>query len=158
PDCIYLTVKEKKETVTLLAPGFVPTHNKKQQQQDNTQDNAPASSAYYFSPEACRNEPLTASADVYSLGCIMYHALAGRPPFAGRTELDTMSKHLYQVAPPISEPGRPVLVPRSVEAAILRTLDKNPRMRFESVDQLKTALSEAFAGFSSEDMNRLVTY
>jgi serine/threonine-protein kinase len=157
-DSIYLTTKDKKEAVTLIAPGFIPTGNKKQLQQDNTQDNAPASNAYYLSPEACRNEPLTASADLYSLGCIMYHALAGKPPFAGSTELDTMYKHLYQVAPPISEPGRPVLVPRSVEAAILRTMDKNPRMRFESVGELKSALTEAFAGFSSEDMNRLVTY
>jgi serine/threonine-protein kinase len=156
PDGIFLPRDAKTEQVRLLAPGFIASVDA--QKQDNTQDNSPASNSFYLSPEACRNQPLTVRSDIYCLACIMYHALSGSPPHVGDTALDTMYKHLYQVAPPMSQPDHPVLVPRSVEAAINRALDKNPRMRFESVEKFHSALSAAFAGFSADDMNRLVAY
>ncbi len=44
----------------------------------------------YMSPEQCRGEIADQKSDVYSLGCIMYQALSGSPPFVGETALETL--------------------------------------------------------------------
>lgn len=81
----------------------------------------------YMAPEAARGQPLTAAADVYSLGCTLYQFLAGRPPFVGEHPLAVLCQQVECVAPPLREfrPG----VPEEVEAFVLRMLAKDPRAR-----------------------------
>src|SRR5947208_8015017 len=49
----------------------------------------------YCSPEQIRGGPLDGRADVYSLGCVLFHCLAGRPPYARDTEIDVLHAHLH---------------------------------------------------------------
>ncbi|WP_078862420.1 serine/threonine-protein kinase [Streptomyces sp. NRRL F-5123] len=81
----------------------------------------------YMSPEAARGQPLTAAADVYSLGCTLYQVLAGRPPFVGEHPLAVLCQQVECDAPPLRE-FRPGL-PQEVEAFVLRMLAKDPRAR-----------------------------
>ncbi len=56
---------------------------------------------YYISPEQIRGErEIDFRADIYSLGCTMYHMVTGRPPFEGDTPSAVMHKHLKQALVP----------------------------------------------------------
>lgn len=50
-------------------------------------------SPFYMSPEQCRGMPVTAKSDNYSLGCVMWHCLVGKPPFEGETAMETLWHH-----------------------------------------------------------------
>ena len=55
----------------------------------------------YMSPEQIRGELLDGRSDVYSLGCVIFELLAGRPPFTGSTPNELLEKHLKNAVPSI---------------------------------------------------------
>jgi serine/threonine protein kinase len=56
-------------------------------------------SPMYMSPEQCRGDKVDSRSDIYSLGCTMYEALSGTPPFRATGTVDVMFKHLHNTAP-----------------------------------------------------------
>jgi hypothetical protein len=77
---------------------------------------------------------------VYALGVLAYRLLTGRPPFEGRTPDELARQHMEQPAP---RPSRSAPVGESVDAVVLRCLEKRPPARFESVRSFITAFSAA---------------
>ncbi|AMV34165.1 Serine/threonine-protein kinase PknL [Pirellula sp. SH-Sr6A] len=55
----------------------------------------------YMSPEQIRGQGLDPRSDIYSLGCMFYEMLVGKPPFTGNTPNDLLSKHLTAAAPSV---------------------------------------------------------
>jgi serine/threonine-protein kinase len=81
----------------------------------------------YMAPELIRGEPPTTASDVYSLGCVVYECLAGKPPFGGRGMLQVGLGHLEETpADPCA--GRPE-APEHLGAAVLTALEKQPEAR-----------------------------
>lgn len=105
----------------------------------------------YMSPESCRGEPATASADVYSLGATLYHLLAGTPPFSG-DDFQLVAAHLAEEPEPISA-RRGTEVPQDLESVVLRCLAKAPEDRFPCVTSLRRALESCVdaGGWTSLD-------
>ena len=68
-----------------------------------TVPDAVVGSPHYLSPEAARGDVLDARSDVYSLGCVLYECLTGRPPFAGGTAAVIATRRLHERVPPPSE-------------------------------------------------------
>lgn len=92
----------------------------------------------YMSPEQCDNRALDERSDLYSLGATAYHALAGRPPFTGRTPLDVLRGHASQPPAPLLDLSPQV--PRSLAKIVMRLLRKPPAERFVSAEALLAAL------------------
>jgi eukaryotic-like serine/threonine-protein kinase len=100
--------------------------------------------AGYMSPEQVRGEAVDLSSDIFSLGCVLYEAVAGRTPFARRTPAETMAAILRD-PPPDLDPS----LPRELVRIVLHCLEKHPGERFQSARDLAFALRavrEAAAG------------
>jgi CHASE2 domain-containing sensor protein/predicted Ser/Thr protein kinase len=95
----------------------------------------------YLSPEQIRGEPLTPSADIYSLTCLLYHCLAGQPPFTQESEAATMWAHV--TAPPPSLTGARSDLPDELDAIITRGMAKDPLERFTTARELAEACARA---------------
>jgi serine/threonine-protein kinase len=82
----------------------------------------------YMAPEQIRSaKDAGPPADLYAVGAICYHALGGRPPFAGSTFSEVVARALTEPAPPLRE-ARPDL-PEELCALVERLLAKDPRER-----------------------------
>jgi choice-of-anchor C domain-containing protein len=91
----------------------------------------------YMSPEQAQGQPCTALSDQYSLGCILYEMLTGKPPFQGESQLATMIAHVNDKFHwPEPDPS----IPSNVVAAVEQMLRKAPEQRFATVTEAKHAL------------------
>jgi eukaryotic-like serine/threonine-protein kinase len=93
----------------------------------------------YMSPEqASAERDLDGRSDLYSLACVLYEMLSGRPPFAGSGARATMVRHAIEQPGPIRT-LRPT-VPLAVDLALQRALAKAPADRFATMDEFCEAL------------------
>jgi len=103
-------------------------------------------SPLYMSPEQCMGQTLDRRTDVYSLGCVMYYVLTGRPVFTAESvmqlmqhQIARMPKSLRALTPSINE---------EVERIVLKALAKDPEDRYQSMGELFSALEQALAHLS----------
>src|SRR6478672_3919923 len=104
----------------------------------------------YVAPEQIRGERIDARADVYALGCVLFHALTGQAPYLRETEEATLWSHLHDPPPPASmlTPG----VPEAFDDVVERALAKDPDDRYPSAGDLgRAALAAAGAPVAAED-------
>jgi serine/threonine-protein kinase len=99
----------------------------------------------YMAPEQAMGErEVTPRADVYALGCVLYEALTGEPPFTGPTAQAIVARVMTEA--PRSIVLQRHTVPAHVEAAILKALEKLPADRFATAAAFGEALANpAFA-------------
>ncbi|MEU5870367.1 serine/threonine protein kinase [Glycomyces sp. NPDC047369] len=95
----------------------------------------------YVSPERLRNQDVTGSSDLYSLGAVAYECLAGVPPFPARDPMAVIHSHLYE-----EPPALPDTVPPQVAAVVARSLRKAPEERWESGAAFAAACRSAATG------------
>lgn len=110
---------------------------------DLTQTGEVFGSPHYMSPEQCLGFELDSRSDIYSLGCVMYECLSGRPPFAGHNPVQLIAKHLSAELPPlrICESSMSPQCNRKLEEIVSRCLEKEPADRYFSVEILASELS-----------------
>jgi serine/threonine protein kinase len=97
----------------------------------------------YMSPEQIRGQPLSAAADIYSLGCVMNECICGRPPFADAQGMRVLWAHL-QDEPPDPRRLRGDLSPQFAKTLLL-ALEKDPDRRPASAGEYARMLAEAAA-------------
>jgi tetratricopeptide (TPR) repeat protein len=99
--------------------------------------------AHYMSPEQVRGEVVDARADIYALGCMLYEALTGRPPFVAEQALAVVMAHLETEPQPPSalSPG----LPARLDELVLRMLAKAPRDRLGYARDVAAALERCGA-------------
>lgn len=104
--------------------------------------------ASYLSPEQAQGQPVDGRSDLYSLGCVLYEMVTGRPPFLGDSPVTVASKHvLEQPIPPSTL--NPDVTP-DLDAVILRALAKNPANRYQSAEEFRADLDRAQRGLPVE--------
>jgi eukaryotic-like serine/threonine-protein kinase len=108
-----------------------------------TQTGSVLGTAQYLSPEQAQGLETTASADIYSVGVILYEALTGRVPFEADTAVAIALKQVSE--PPV--PPRQVnpVIPPALNAVVLKALAKDPKDRFADATEFLRALDAAEA-------------
>lgn len=101
---------------------------------------------HYMAPEQAggRSDSATRRSDVYSLGAILFACLAGRPPIAGETVMETLIRVIHKPAPLL----RSVCpdAPADVETVIDKCLQKNPAKRYATAEELAGELDAFLDG------------
>ena len=120
-----------------------------------TQPGSLVGSARYMSPEQARGENVSSPSDIFSLGMIFYEMATGRHPFATDSVLGTLNAITGQ---PAAGPSRlNPEIPSSIEALILRMIEKDARLR-PTAPEVEKALAEvsgqSFAGESRSPLLR----
>ena len=113
-----------------------------------TQPGAFLGTPQYCAPEQIRNDPLNDRCDVYSVVATLYFTLTGQAPFHGSDALSTMARVVSDPAPPLRK-LRPDL-PRGLEKMIAKGLERDPSRRWQSMQELKNALTDFLPGQLSE--------
>jgi eukaryotic-like serine/threonine-protein kinase len=88
----------------------------------------------YLSPEQARGEMVDARSDVFSLGSVLYEALAGAAPFTRATTGDTLAAILLQDPLPLAD------IPRGLQTVVFKALRKRREERYGSAGELLAAL------------------
>jgi serine/threonine-protein kinase len=96
--------------------------------------NAIVGTALYMAPEQVTKGNVTPATDIYALGSVAYHCIAGQPPFDGDNALQVALRHLEDEPEPLPED-----VPLSVRQLIGKAMAKNPEDRFGSADEFAAA-------------------
>lgn len=96
----------------------------------------------YMSPEQAAGKSLDHRVDIYALGVIFFELLTGRVPFVGDTFMGVLTQHMFEPPPPLREVHSAIDVPSEVEAIIYKALAKDPKARFQSMDEMARALSQ----------------
>ncbi|MDQ3738770.1 MAG: serine/threonine protein kinase [Actinomycetota bacterium] len=93
----------------------------------------------YVAPEQAAGERATAATDLYAVGVVMYEMLSGEAPFDAETPMATLLAHRDAPVPDVRQ-ARPE-VPAAMAAAITTAMAKRPEDRFDSAEEMRTALT-----------------
>ncbi len=107
----------------------------------NTKTGAVMGTPTYMSPEQCRGTgEVDHRADLYSLGCIFYELVTGRPPFTNRGAGELIGSHIYAQpeSPSVHQPG----LSKETETLIMALLDKQPANRPQTAKELGQRLQK----------------
>src|ERR1017187_7144622 len=95
----------------------------------------------YISPEAVEGKDTTELSDLYSTGIVLFELVTGQLPFTGESEYELVRKHVEADRPSVRDFGLKD-VPSEFEDVIHRAMDRNPRKRFKSADEMADALQD----------------
>jgi serine/threonine protein kinase len=94
----------------------------------------------YLAPEQARDaRTADTRADLYSLGCVLYHCITGRPPFPDPSLMSQMLKHATEMPAPLASLGPDVTV--DLQPVLDRMLAKSPNDRFATPAEAAEALA-----------------
>ena len=86
-------------------------------------------------------DELDSRTDIYSLGCVMYEAVVGRPPFMAPNAVKTIFKHVNVKPDPLAVANPNINAPAELERLLFKTLEKKPEERYRSMEELRNDLN-----------------
>ena len=122
---------------------------KVEQDSHQTQTGAIMGTPGYMAPEQAKGaKRIGPAADIYSLGAILFHMVADKPPFSGETPIKTIMQVINDPAP--SPRSLNTNVDRDLDTIILKCLEKDPRARYASAEHLAQDLNRYQLGMPIE--------
>ena len=126
-----------------------------------TQTGSVMGTAQYLSPEQAQGIEVGPTADIYSVGVMLFEMLTGRVPFDGENAVAIAMKQVGE-EPPVPSTINPKVTP-ALDAVVLKSLAKDPAQRFQTAEEMIAALdaaeaspghTETFAAMVAEEEGR----
>jgi tRNA A-37 threonylcarbamoyl transferase component Bud32 len=106
-----------------------------------TQTGEMLGSLLYMSPEQCLDQDVDERSDCYSLACLMYETVTGKPPLVARTAFETMNKHMTVMPAPFERVRPDLALPERLQEIIFKAMAKAPEKRYQTISDLMDDLS-----------------
>jgi len=100
-------------------------------------------SVHYFSPEQAKGQHTDEKSDIYSLGIVMYEMITGRLPFDADTPVSVALKQIQELPIPPIQIERDM--PQALNDIIIKALQKEPRLRYQSATEMLKDLQSVLA-------------
>ena len=140
PSNLMLCKQGKRAVVKILDFGLAKAASERGMETSLTHEGQMLGTPDYIAPEqTLEAQKADIRADLYSLGCTLYHLLAGRPPFRGSSLYEILQAHHSTMAEPLNQ-VRPD-VPAELAKVVAKMMAKNPADRFQTPEQVASALS-----------------
>jgi len=101
----------------------------------------------YMSPEQGQGGRVDQRSDIYSLGIVLYEMVTGDVPFHADTPMAVLLKHISEPMPQAHKANPNI--PREVEAIILKATAKEPEKRFQSAEEMASAMEQALRNIAA---------
>jgi serine/threonine protein kinase len=135
PANIMIVGSAENERAMLLDFGMVKIITAESEaEQVLTRTNMLIGTPAYMSPEQCHKQALSPASDIYSLACVLYEMLTGKPLFAGDSALQIMYAHTSE-APVLSD------LPKGLRQTLGKALEQDPANRYASVEDFAAAVA-----------------
>jgi serine/threonine protein kinase len=141
---IITTEGNQGELLKIVDFGIAKILHEAEGTQHLTQTGEVFGSPLYMSPEQAMGRTLDHRCDVYALGCVMYETLSGQPPFRGSNILDTLTKHINDDPPPLTN------APAALKIIVKKAMEKNPADRYQTMAEFRKDLEEVIQGNESK--------
>jgi serine/threonine protein kinase len=96
-------------------------------------------SLHYVSPEQAYAHPTSPQTDIYSLGCVLYHLISGKPPFESSVPSELLLLHASAECLPVSHYD--ASIPGGVDRILMKAMEKDPSQRYKSAVEMAQDLS-----------------
>src|SRR2546421_8323664 len=117
-------------------------------QTDLTEVGVPYGTATYAAPEQARGDKVDARADIFSTGVLLYEMLTGTWPFRGKSTVDVRHAVIHDQPKTLVE-MRPGATPVRLQQILDKALSKDPRARYQKIDELRDELRKVLQDVSS---------
>ncbi|MCA9613683.1 MAG: serine/threonine protein kinase, partial [Myxococcales bacterium] len=139
PENVFICRKREADFVKVLDFGISKVRAADAEAVRVTKTGQLVGTPLYMSPEQARGElDVDHRADVYALGVMLFEMVTGRPPFEGTNYFQLLWKHGNEPAP--SARTKMPELPEALDAVLLRSLEKKPEARFQSMREMEEAL------------------
>src|SRR6266851_4833364 len=117
-------------------------------QTELTEIGVPYGTATYAAPEQARGDRVDARADIFSTGVLLYEMLTGTWPFRGKSTVDVRHAVIHDQPKTLAE-MRPGATPARLQQILDKTLQKDPRNRYQKIGELGDELRKVLQDVSS---------
>lgn len=142
PSNVMIVNSEKDLHVLLVDFGIAKILDSDSSVHQLTQTGELFGSPLYMSPEQCLGQNLDVRSDIYSLGCVFYELLTGKPPLAGQSVMETVLMHINDTPKTLTEALPERTFPESFERFVAKLLATDPKNRFQSVSEVLQTLAQ----------------
>ena len=109
-----------------------------------TRDGEVLGTPHYMSPEQCAGNEIDHRTDIYALGVLLYEMVTGHAPHDADTMMGILTKHMYE--DPVPPRVRVPKLSEQLELVIMRSLEKKPEQRYQTMHEMEADLARVQAG------------